>query len=109
MVFLIDDARIRALLKSTWQDQPDVDKISGSAARWKPLNGLLLSEGSSFPQISRAFGAPPSIRMQDPVMNAAAGDSRNTIEAAVSDSVPNRCSGTLLATSFWMWAVSFAS
>jgi len=47
-------------------------------------------------QVWREFGTPPSTRMQLPVMNAAASESRNTTAAETSDSVPKRCSGTTL-------------
>ena len=46
-------------------------------------------------QVGRAFGTPPSTRMTEPVMKLAAGDSRKTIAAATSASMPKRCSGTL--------------
>ena len=45
-----------------------------------------------------ALGTPPSMRTVEPVMNAAAGDSRNTTAAETSASVPRRCSGTLRAS-----------
>jgi hypothetical protein len=40
---------------------------SGILARWKPSNGTLRLCGSSF-QVVRAFGVPPSTRMQEPVI-----------------------------------------
>ena len=45
-------------------------------------------------QIRLAFGAAPSTRRQAPEMKAAAGESRKTIAAETSLSVPRRCSGT---------------
>ena len=45
-------------------------------------------------QIRLAFGAAPSTRRHAPEMNAAAGESRKTIAAATSLSVPSRRSGT---------------
>ena len=48
-------------------------------------------------QIRLAFGAAPSTRRQAPEMNAAAGESRKTIAAATSLSVPSRRSGTGLS------------
>ena len=47
------------------------------------------------PSSRLSFGTAPSMRMHEPEMNAAAGDSRNTIAAEISDSVPSRPSGTL--------------
>src|SRR5438045_8867834 len=38
------------------------------------------------------------MRMHEPEMNAAAGESRNTIAAEISDSVPRRPSGTLFGS-----------
>ena len=70
-------------------------RICGVSARWKPSNaafGPLPTIG----QTRLAFGAAPSTRRQAPETNAAAGESRNTIAADTSLSVPNRFSGTLL-------------
>jgi hypothetical protein len=57
------------------------------------MNARLRLLGSSF-QLLRRLGVPPSMRMQVPVMYAAAGDSRYTMAPDTSASVPKRLSGT---------------
>src|SRR6218665_576728 len=60
----------------------------------KPLYGReLRCSGSA--QVWRAFGTPPSTRRVEPVMKAAASDSKKHTAAATSASVPRRCIGTL--------------
>ena len=50
--------------------------------------------------MARAFGLPPSMRRHVPVMYDAAGESRKTIPAETSASLPKRCIGTFSATFF---------
>ena len=64
----------------------------GGTARWKPWKAGARSCGmSSWWRL--ALGAAPSTRRVAPETKAAAGDSRNTMAAETSASVPRRCSG----------------
>lgn len=56
---------------------------------------LHLRDAASAPQPSRTCGRAPSTRSTLPLMKLAAGESKNTIAADTSASVPKRPSGTV--------------
>jgi hypothetical protein len=80
-----------ARARAVWKLAPSV--LEHARLRWKPSNA-----GDGRPpgigQCRRALGAAPSMRRQAPDTNAAASESRNTIAAETSASVPSRDAGT---------------
>src|SRR5262249_40316995 len=67
----------------------------GTTARWKPSKVGAGARRSGCGQCLLKHGAAPSTLSVAPEMNAAAGDNRKTIAAAISASVARRPSGTL--------------
>ena len=67
------------------------------AARWKPSNCRRRLAARHHPVAARVAARAPSMRRQAPEMNAAASDSRNTMAAETSASVPSRAAGTCCA------------
>ena len=81
-----------------WIRRPRWNPCHGTDRSWTSSghgtgSGAVVSRSADSGDASRAFGAAPSTRSTEPLMNAAAGDKRKQIAAETSDSVPSRAAG----------------